>query len=205
MKQDDFDQFSQMLAAELEIRGGKPMSQAALMQWWRHMERYDLEQVAQALSLHSRDAEQGRFMPQPADLIRHMDGTMGDRAAVAWGTVMQHMQSTGAYSDIDFGDPAIHATVHDLGGWPTLCRTDLDELGYLQRRFCNSYRAYSNRGVLACPLVLSGDRSPDSDYEKRGLPAPKPVMVTDRSCAEAMKVPTLLQRTVMSALPGFAA
>jgi hypothetical protein len=89
------------------------------------------------------------------------------------------MGSVGAYTDVVFDDPAIHAVVEDLGGWPKLCRTELKELGYVQHRFCESHRAYIGRGKFDYPRRLMGDRSPDSEYLKSGLPLPKPALIGD--------------------------
>lgn len=203
MRQDEKPKFGDYIT-DVMAYYRKDASRFVLDVWWAACQGFEMEQVRKAIQAHIMDPDKGQFAPKVADMVRVLQGTMSDRAAVAWGVVMQHMQGTGAYQDIDFGDPAIHATVHDLGGWPKLCRTNLDELGHAQRRFCEGYRAYSTRGVVTCPLVLGGDRAPDSEYEKRGLPAPAPVMVTGRSCADAMKEPTLLQRTVMQALPGMA-
>jgi hypothetical protein len=102
---------------------------------------------------------------------------------LAWGKVMDAMQSVGAYTDVVFDDPAIHAAIEDLGGWPKVCRGELKDLSYLQHRFTESHRAYTGRGVFEYPRVLIGDRSPDAAYAKRGLPPPKPAVVGNPDAA----------------------
>lgn len=179
MRQQDFQAFAQLLAGEVEIRNGKPLSEAAVLLWWKRLHTFELEQVNKAFDAHGRDAERGRFMPQPADIIRHIEGTTTDRAALAWGKVHEAMGAVGAYQDVLFDDPAIHAAVEDCGGWPAMCRTSVDELSYLQHRFCQAHRAYTGRGEFEYPRQLRGDRSSDAEYEKKGLPPPKPVLVGD--------------------------
>jgi uncharacterized protein DUF6475 len=187
MNREDYQEFAGLLAAEVEIRNGKPLSEAAIGLWWDRMERFDLEQVTRAFRLYAED-DNGRFMPQPSDLIRHIQGTATDRAALAWGIVNKAMGDVGAYQDVDFQDPAAHAAIRDLGGWTKLCRTDLKELGYLQHRFGEAYRAYQSRGAPEdAPLALMGDRSPDVEYEKKGLPPPKPVLVAGMPGAKTAK------------------
>ena len=66
-----------------------------------------------------------------------------------------------------------------MGGWPKMCRTELKELGLLQHRFMQSYRAYAERGQFDYPKRLGGDRSPDSEYEKAGLKLPRPALIGD--------------------------
>lgn len=153
--------------------------------WWQACQGFDMEQVRKALTAHATDAERGQFAPKVADIVRILAGTPTDRAQLAWGKVHEAMSSVGAYSDVVFDDPAIHAVVDDLGGWPKMCRTEVDELSYLQHRFCESYKAYAGRrGEFDYPRRLTGDRSPDAMYERKGLPLPKPAVVGDREAAK---------------------
>lgn len=152
--------------------------------WWNACQGFDLEQIRAALQRHCTDPERGQFAPKVADLARILQGTTTDRAALAWGKVHEAMGSVGAYTDVVFDDPAIHAVVEDMGGWPKMCRMPLDELGYLHHRFCEAHRAYTGRGQFDYPRRLMGDRSPDSEYRKSGLPLPKPALVGDADRAK---------------------
>ena len=58
-----------------------------------------------------------RLASPSAQLPIKLDGTVTDRAALAWGKVLEAMSSVGAYSDVVFDDPAIHAAIEDCGGW----------------------------------------------------------------------------------------
>jgi len=145
--------------------------------WWNACQAFELEQVRAALQRHATDSERGQFAPKVADLARILQGTSTDRAALAWGRVHEAMGAVGAYQDVVFDDPAIHAVIEDLGGWPKVCRTKLDELSYLQHRFTEAHRAYTGRGEFEYPRRLMGDRSPDHEYSAKGLPPPKPALV----------------------------
>lgn len=147
--------------------------------WWNACKPFDFEQIQKAMQRHATDPEHGQFAPKVADLVRILSGTTTDRAALAWGKVLEAMSSVGAYTDVIFDDPAIHAAAEDMGGWPKMCRTELKELGLLQHRFMQSYRAYSDRGQFDFPRRLGGDRSPDSEYEKAGLKLPRPALIGD--------------------------
>jgi hypothetical protein len=147
--------------------------------WWTACQPFDLEQVRKALEGHALDAEHGKFAPKVSDVVRILAGTATDRAALAWGKVHEAMSDVGAYRDVVFDDPATHAVIEDLGGWPKMCRTELAELSYLQHRFCEGHRAYAGRGTFDYPRRLMGDRSPDSEYAKIGLPPPAPALVGD--------------------------
>lgn len=147
--------------------------------WWQGCQPYSLEQVSKALTGHATDPDRGQFAPKVADIVRQLGGTSTDKAALAWGKTYDAMCSVGAYSDVVFDDPAIHAAIADLGGWQKMCRSSMDELSYLQHRFSESYRAYAGRGEFDYPKVLIGDRSPDEMYARRGLKPPKPRVIGD--------------------------
>ena len=147
--------------------------------WWQTCQKYDIEQVRKVFTSHVMDAERGMFPPKPADLVRQLEGTATDKAMLAWGKAYEAMQSVGAYTDVVFDDAAIHATIEDLGGWPKICRSETKDLGYLQHRFCEFHRAYSERGQFDYPKRLCGERSPDHEFTSRGLPVPKPVVIGD--------------------------
>ena len=119
-------------------------------------------------------------------MVRILSGTHTDRAALAWGKTLEAMGSVGAYTDVIFDDPAIHAAIDDLGGWPKVCRTETKDLSYTQHRFCESHKAYTGRGTFDYPRRLMGDRSPDHEYEKKGIEPPKPAVIGDRDKARAV-------------------
>lgn len=183
MTPNDRERFALLIADVLGFYGQTP-SKFALTVWWQACQPFEFEAVQRALGRHAMDPEVGQFAPKPADLVRQMQGTPTDRAAKAWGMVIDAASKVGAYADVAFDDPIIHAVVMDLGGWPVLCRTNTDELGYLRHRFTEGYRAYARRGDLQnWPRQLCGDRSPDETYLARGLQPPRPVLVGDAAAA----------------------
>lgn len=183
MKPSDRSAFAQLITDVLAYYR-QDASRFVLDLWWNACQAFDLEQIRAAIQRHCTDPERGQFAPKVADLARVLQGTTTDRAALAWGKCLEAMGSVGAYTDVVFDDPAIHAVVEDLGGWPKLCRTETKELGYVQHRFCESHRAYAGRGQFDYPRRLMGDRSPDSVYAKSGLPLPKPALVGDAARAK---------------------
>jgi hypothetical protein len=164
----------------------QPVSEFTMQVWWQACQSFTLEQVSKALTAHATDPERGQFPPKVADVVRILSGTHTDRAQLAWGKALEAMGTVGAYTDVVFDDPAIHAVVEDLGGWPKVCRTETKELSYLQHRFCEGHKAYTGRGQFEYPRRLMGDRSPDYEYEKKGLALPKPAIVGDVDRARAV-------------------
>lgn len=162
---------------------GKDASPFLIGIWWDACSGVSFEQVAKAINSHVKDAERGVFAPKVADIVRALQGTSTDRATLAWGKVLGAMGSVGAYQDVVFDDAAIHAAIVDCGGWQKVCRGELSELSYLQHRFAQSYKSYTDRGGFDYPRMLGGDRSPDSEYLKYGRALPKPAFVGDPSKA----------------------
>ena len=157
----------------------KDCSDFTIQLFWNACEGFEFEQIQKAIQAHCLDAERGVFPPKVADIVRVMSGTVTDRAALAWGKVLEAMSRVGAYTDVVFDDPAIHAAIEDCGGWVKICRSQTEEISYLQHRFCQSHKAYTGRGEFEYQRRLIGDRSPDHDYAKRGIPLPKPAIVGD--------------------------
>lgn len=183
MQINELSKFKDLLTDVLAYYG-KDCSKFTLDVWWEALSRIDYEQIERALRKHATDPERGQFAPKVADMVRALQGTSTDRAAMAWGKVYEAMGSVGAYSDVVFDDPAIHAVIEDLGGWPKVCRSDLSEISYLQHRFQEAHRAYTSRGQFEFQRRLTGDRSPDHEYERYGRSLPRPYLIGDQEKAK---------------------
>lgn len=177
--------FAELVTAALAYYN-KDASPFVIQVWWTALESFELEQVSKALTSHLIDAEKGLYAPKIADMARVLQGTTTDRATLAWGKAFGALSSVGAYSDVVFDDPAIHAAIVDCGGWVKMCRSDLDELSYLQHRFCASHKAYSGRGQFEYQRMLVGDHGSESDFAKRGLKPPRPAIIGDVEKARAV-------------------
>jgi hypothetical protein len=136
---------------------GKELSAFAGEVWWQACNGFGVEQVTKALSAHLMDADRGQWMPKPADIVRQLQGTHADRSLMAWGKVYEAIRTVGGYASVDFGDAATHQAIVDMGGWATLCRSEIDELPFLQKRFCEAHRVYSQRGAENAPPALAGE------------------------------------------------
>ncbi len=183
MRNEDKQQFVKLIGDVLGFYR-QDLSEFALHVWWQGCQPYSLEQVSKAITAHATDPDRGQFAPKIADIVRKLQGTKQDRSLLAWGKVMDAMGSIGAYQDVIFDDAAIHASIQDIGGWSKICRTSIDELSYLQHRFSQSHKAYTERGEFDYPKRLNGDRSPDIEYEKKGIPLPKPAIVGNHDLAK---------------------
>lgn len=201
MQTEQADAFTDLLT-DVMAYYGKDVSTFMVQVWWGACENFELEQISTALQRHATDPDRGQFAPRVADIVKVLAGTTTDRAALAWGKVHEAMTAVGAYTDVVFDDPAIHAVIEDLGGWPKVCRTDLAELSYLQHRFQEAHRAYTGRGQFEYQRRLAGDRSPDFEFTSRGIPLPRPALVGDQAKAIAvLKNGNWAGKTLISTLP----
>lgn len=178
MKPSDRGAFAALIAG-IYAYHRQPVSDAIIGVWWNGCQRWELEEVSKALDALTQDAEAGKFLPKIGDVTRVLQGTTTDKAAMAWGKVQAAMGSVGAWQDVCFDDPAIHAAIVDIGGWQKVCRTGYDEQSYLQHRFALAYKAYTERGEFEYPRVLNGERGSLDLFQKRGLMPPEPVLVGD--------------------------
>jgi hypothetical protein len=183
MTAQDFAPFKQLLGAVMAYYR-QDVSDFMLDIWWQACKASELEQITRMLSAYVKDPVAGVYPPKVADIVRLLEGTPTDRAQLAWGKVFPAMGRVGAYTDVLFDDAVIHAVVRDLGGWPKLCRTPLDELGYVQTRFLTAYAAYSRQPSFTYPAVLIGERSADALYLQRNLPLPSPVVIGEKGQAQ---------------------
>jgi hypothetical protein len=60
-----------------------------------------------------------------------------------------------------------------MGGWVKFCQSEVDELPFLQKRFCDFYRTYTTRGVQDAPQRLIGIS--ETENAARGLMKPETV------------------------------
>lgn len=180
MREQDREAFASLLSDAMAFYR-QDMNRFALSVWWQACAGFDIEQVRKAITAHAMDPERGQFAPKPADIVRQLQGTQTDRALVAWGKFHEAMQRVGAYTSVVFDDPVIHAVAEDLGGWVAACRAEVDELPHLQRRFCDSYRAYARREDVPFPAKLLG--SHDQDNAARGYRHSSPAYIgnTDKA------------------------
>jgi hypothetical protein len=117
------------------------------------------------------------------------------------------MQRVGAYTAVCFDEGLIHAVIEDMGGWVKLCRSELAELPHVQRRFCETYRAYAARGDVPFPPALPGAH--DADNALRGFAGTPPVLIGNpQRAAEVRRMGVAAPKTQITsataalALPG---
>lgn len=148
MQDNDRAQFGAMLAAVSQVYG-RDLSPGVTAIYWQALRGYELAAVRRAFDRHVKNPDSGQFWPKPADLIRMLDGSTQDAAAVAWAKVVGAIRRVGGYVDVAFDDALIHRIVEEMGGWAKLCDTPEAELPFRMQDFVRLYRGYAGRGE--CP------------------------------------------------------
>ena len=82
-----------------------------------NLSEYPLRVVVDALYAHCRTE---KFFPMLADIIRQIEGTPDERAALAWSMVMKARQKYKLRHAIRFPSAAIHFAIEKMGGWDRL-------------------------------------------------------------------------------------
>lgn len=150
MIREDFIRFGEALAGLADYYG-KPLSDGVINLYWQGLQAFEIDQVERAIWQHLQNPDNGQWMPRIADLVRALEGSSQDAAALAWGNVMQAVSRVGMHQSIAFDDPIIHLVIDDLGGWPGLCQTPEREQPFMAKRFEAAYRAYRQRGAALPP------------------------------------------------------
>ena len=175
MTEKDRPAFAQLMTDAM-VFYRRDMSRFALGVWWEACQAFDIEQVAQAITQHAMDPDGGKFAPMPADIVKQLHGTRNDRSLMAWSLVYEAIRYHGAYASVRFADPATQLAIHDMGGWVKLCTSKVDELQFVQKRFCDFHRSYSGRTDLREIPELAGIHAQDP----RRLVALEPVVIGTR-------------------------
>lgn len=175
MTQADYDSFGGLIAGIAELYSHK-LSDMQVALWFNAVSSYSLDQVQAALLRHTKDAEGGKFMPKPADVVRIIDGLPGDRAELAWSRVHAALECYGVGVSVHLQDGVAAQALLDMGGWIKLGRMLTKDLPFVQKEFCRRYSALLAAGASHAPRTLAGTY--ELDNAGRGFAVQPPVQVS---------------------------
>lgn len=156
MNKADVAAFSETLMGIGELYG-REVSPSLAGIYFESLKQFDLEAVRRAITAHVNNPDNGQFFPKPADIVKMIGGSNGDKAMQAWSKVDRAVRQVGTYSSVVFDDPVIHRVIQDMGGWVMLGSKTDDEWPFVAREFVNRYQGYSMRGVIPeHPRMLYG-------------------------------------------------
>lgn len=128
----------------------RELTEFAIRIWSDALTGVGIDEVERAFSSHLRDQDGGRWLPKPADILRQLHGDVDDRATLAWSKVLS---AACGRQTADF-DEQTRAAVDAIGGMGLIRRADESQNGFLQKRFCDAFKALARRETS--PPVLEG-------------------------------------------------
>ncbi len=104
--------------------------------WWRAMKDWSIDAFRDAAGYLLKNCQ---FMPSPYDFeqLRKENATS---AAEAWSLALQHAE--GKWRQCLLGDELIDRAVASLGGYRVIALTNTEKLGFLERRFKDTYNDF---------------------------------------------------------------
>jgi hypothetical protein len=145
-KREAFVSVMQMLSETFN----RPLSPGMLDGYWMALEDLETPILAAAAK---RAIVESKFMPAPSEMLALAGRApeSPDLAAMRCWDVVRKAIDKHDYlvRSIDFG-ARVNAVISNLGGWDVLCRaklTELDNPGWLRKRFCEAYEAFANTPV----------------------------------------------------------
>ena len=152
----------------------KNISGPLLEIYWRSLSQFEYSEVEQAVQKYINHADNGQFIPKPADIVKMISGSGEDRALAAWAKVLQAIQRVGVYGSVVFDDAVIHVAITEMGGWVRLCSSKQSELGFFEREFLKIYQLQLRQPAKHYPAQLTGLLSHPE----------KPVLIGDQNKAQ---------------------
>lgn len=183
MRNSDVNDFSSLLTSVYQLYG-KDINQGLFELWWNALQRFDIADIRKALSSHVTNTDNGQFLPKPADIIRALEGTTQTKGLTAWSKVEKAIRSVGAYQSIVFDEPAIMASIRDMGGWVQLCQVSEKEMPFKAQEFAKRHAGYVAKPPSDFPSHLIG--LSEAENSRNGFQdfTPKPVMIGNQQAAK---------------------
>lgn len=155
MLKEDYQRFSALWKAVVGIYG-REIDDLAVGMVFRSLSRYTVEQVQKALDCHMMDSSGGKFMPKPADIVKHIEGDPEGKALLAWSKFLGAIARPGVYETVVFDDLLIMAVVENMGGWIKWELVGDKELPYLKNDFVKLYKSFQITPPARYPNKLIG-------------------------------------------------
>jgi hypothetical protein len=180
MKKTEMSEFSKLLMG-IGALYGKSMTPALIEIYWQSLQAFGFSQVKAAIHAHVNNPDTGQFLPQPADVIRYLQGSSESRGLQAWSRVLRAIQQVGCYSSVIFDDPLIHAVIDDMGGWIQLGKLQEKDIPFRAQEFVKRYMGFVLNPPKSYPKQLTG--LVEHQNNCMGYPSDPPLLLGDKQKA----------------------
>lgn len=178
MLESDKAKFHEMLDLVFVSLGRPSPDDKVVRFYFSALQRFELEEIREALNRHVVDTDVGQFVPKPADIVRNIAGNTSTQAETAWTKVDTAIRRVGPHRDVCFDDPIIHAVITDMGGWIEMCRVTEKEFPFRHAEFVKRYRGYIGRPPQQYQARLTGTNN--AHNARGGFALEAPMLVGDR-------------------------
>jgi hypothetical protein len=116
----DFPNFAALLqrVANVTIIAANKDLEGTINFMFEMLEEYPFELVYQAVKEHCKTS---KFFPAVSDIATQIEGSIEDRATVAWYQILKARKMFGLRKSIRFSTPATHFAIDRMCGWKSLC------------------------------------------------------------------------------------
>lgn len=135
---------------------GKAVEDSIIALYWENLQRYTDEVFAHALIKIFHNFHPSATVPFPliSDFMEAIGDTAENRAQLAVAAVKNAAEKIGSYNSVDFGDPALHATINRFGGWPEIANwANHGKWEFQEKNFMKAYISVYESGVGDPPVM----------------------------------------------------
>jgi hypothetical protein len=135
---------------------GKSIEDAVIKLYWEQLQKYTDEVFAHALMNIFTNFHPSATVPFPliSDFMEAIGDTAENRAQLAVMAIKRAAESIGSYRSVDFGDPALHATINRFGGWPEIANwANHGKWEFQEKNFMHAYIAAYECGEEDPPVM----------------------------------------------------
>ena len=153
--------FAEALGGTFELYE-KHFTTVMMKLWFAALSNYSIGDVCNALSAHVLNPDTGQYLPKPADVVKHIDGTKKEASAelefiaqAAWLSIPKAINGVGQYRTPQFHDPITTACVSVIG-WKVLCNMTEREADWKLKKFVELYQQFSTKPLDQLPSNIQG-------------------------------------------------
>ena len=140
MTENDFPKFAEMLqrVAKRTVTPASINLEDTVNFMFEILQEYPFELIYHAVKEYCKTS---KFFPAVSDIATQIEGSIEDRATVAWYQILKARKKFGLMKSIRFSTPATHFAIDRMCGWESLCDMITDSnASYMLRDFKVFYR-----------------------------------------------------------------
>ena len=154
MTDSDFQEFSGLLTNESQFYPQvASLTATKIRGYFESLSRFDLRAVKEAFT---RLRERSEFFPTIRAIVEQCEGSIQDRAEMAWHTFFS-LLNEGEYPSIWLYDKAMAYAVETLGGWLTIVNelreAKIEMIANFEKRFKAAYKIGTDRNESLQPRI----------------------------------------------------